>query len=220
MTPLVLDVPLLPRDARRADAQARLDFQLLGGLTGEPPGERATRVALIGGVRHLHVLFEVLSDPPLRLRARHPHDDVWDDECVELFWADAAEPSRYLEVVVSPAGTHYAARVANPHASRETWHLVKGVPVPGLRIRVEGDPGGRLPAEWERWRCWISIPWPALNPPLPRPRPGEERRGNLTRIARGKGGTRFESLVPTGRAEPPDFHVPSSFATFRFVGIL
>ena len=31
---------------------------------------------------------------------------------------------------------------------------------------------------------------------------------------------RFESLVPTGRATPPDFHVPSAFATFRFVEIL
>jgi hypothetical protein len=219
VTPLVVDVPLLPMSARRADAQARLEFRSLGGLLGEPPDDRATRVALVGGVRHLHVLFEVLSDPPLRIHARQPHEDVWDDECVELFWADAAEPSRYLEVVVNPEGTHYAARVANPHASRETWHLVKGVPVPGLKVRIEGDPAHALPTGWERWRCWLSIPWPALTPPLARPRPGDERRGNLTRIARGKR-LRFESLVPTGRAEPPDFHVPSSFATFRFVEIL
>ena len=31
---------------------------------------------------------------------------------------------------------------------------------------------------------------------------------------------RFETLAPTGRANPPDFHVPSAFATFRFVEIL
>ena len=181
--------------------------------------DRSTRVALVGGPRHLHVLFDVLSDPPLRVRARLPHEEVWDDECVELFWADSAEPSRYLEVVVNPEGIHYAARVANPHANRETWHLVKGVPVPGLKIHVEGDPADRRPTEWERWRSWISIPWSVLTPPLLRPRPGDERRGNLTRIARGRS-VRFESLVPTGRATPPDFHVPSSFATFRFVEIL
>lgn len=219
MTPVVYDVPLLSGAARRGDAQGHLAFQALGGLLGEPPGERATRVALVGGTRHLHVLFEVQSDPPLRIRTRRPNEEVWDDECVELFWADSAEPSRYLEVVVNPEGTHYAARVANPHASRETWHLVKGVPVPGLKVRVEGDPPHARVTEWERWRCWISIPWPTLTPPLPRPRPGDERRGNLTRIARGRN-VRFESLVPTGRATPPDFHVPSAFATFRFVEIL
>ncbi len=219
MTPPVVDVPLLPASARRGDAQSLLEFRPLGGLGGEPPDDRSTRVALLGGVRHHHVLFEVLSEPPLRIRARRPHEDVWDDECVELFWADAAEPSRYLEVVVNPEGIHYAARVANPHASRETWHIVKGVPVPGLKVRVEGDPERPRPTEWERWRCWISIPWPSLTPPLGRPRPGDERRGNLTRIARGSR-LRFESLVATGRSAPPDFHVPSAFATFRFVEIL
>jgi hypothetical protein len=219
VTPPVVDVPLLPRTARRGDAQEHLVFRPLGGLSGEPPHERSTRVALVGGLRHLHVLYEVCSDPPLRIHARHPHADVWDDECVELFWADAAEPSRYLEDVDNPEGTHYAARVANPHASRETWHLVKGVSVPGLKVHVEGDPAGGPPRAFERWRCWLSIPWQTLTPPLGRPAVGEERRGNLTRIARGRS-VRFESLVATGRATPPDFHVPSAFATFRFVEIL
>ena len=219
MTPPVVDVPLLSRAARRGDAQSHLAFHRLGGLSGEPPDERSTRVALVGGLRHLHVLFEVHSEPPLRIRARRPHEEVWDDECVELFWADAAEPSRYLEVVVNPEGTYYAARVANPHASRETWHIVKGVPVPGLRVRVEGEPVHEPPTRWERWRCWMSVPWLTLTPPLGRPHAGEERRGNLTRIARGRA-PRFESLAPTLRATPPDFHVPSTFATFRFVEIL
>lgn len=219
MTPPVVEVPLLGKAARRGDAQARLELRPLGGLDGEPPGDAATRVGLVGGLRHLHVLFEVRSEPPLRIRCRRPHEDVWDDECVELFWADAAEPSRYLEIVVNPEGTCYTARVANPHASRETWHLVKGVPVPGLRVRVEGEPSNEPPTGWTTWRCGISVPWPVLSPPAGRPRPGEERRGNLTRIARGRT-HRFETLAPTGRSSPPDFHVPASFATFRFVEFL
>jgi hypothetical protein len=219
VTPLVLDVPLLPKTARRGDAQDHLEFRPLGGLCGEPPDDLSTRVALVGGIRNLHVLFEVISEPPLQVLARRPQESVFDDECVELYWADAAEPSRYLEVVVNPEGTRYAARVANPHASRETWHIIRGVPVPGMKIHVEGDPAHAHPTEWERWRCWISIPWPSLTPPLGRPQPGDERRGNLTRIARGRS-VRYESLVPTGRAHPPDFHVPSAFATFRFVDFL
>ncbi len=219
MTPPVLAVPLLSSSARRGEAQRHLELHPLGGLLGEPPDEDATRVGLLGGMRHLHVFFEVRSEPPLRVRCRRLHENVWEDECVELFWADAAEPSRYLEIVVNPDGVHYTARVANPHASRETWNVIRGVPVPGLRVRVEGTPADAPSTRWTSWRCGISVPWAVLTPPLGRPRPGDERRGNLTRIARGKT-LRFETLAPTGRATPPDFHVPSAFATFRFVEIL
>ena len=172
-------------------------------------GLRFRRPHFVQDAKKFGVFFEVRSEPPLRVRCRRLHENVWEDECVELFWADAAEPSRYLEVVVNPEGIHYTARIANPHASRETWHVVRGVPVPGLRIRVEGSPANEPATRWTSWRCGISVPWAVLTPPLGRPRPGEERRGNLTRIARGRS-LRFETLAPTGRATPPDFHVPSN----------
>ncbi len=219
MTPPVFDVPLLPKTARRGDAQDHLEFRPLGGLCGEPPDDRATRVALVGGVRNLHVLFEVISDPPLQVLARRPQESVFDDECVELYWADAAEPSRYLEVVVNPEGTRYAARVANPHASRETWHVLRGVPVPGMKVRVEGDPAS-LPPDGVGTMALLDLDTvgrahAAARAPSPGRRATWEPDENRARDERP-----YESLVATGRAHPPDFHVPSTFATFRFVEIL
>ena len=49
------------------------------------------------------------------------------------------------------------------------------------------------------------------------PAEGEERRGNATRVARGRA-TRYLALSPTLRASPPDFHVPTRFARLAFRG--
>jgi hypothetical protein len=69
-------------------------------------------------------------------------------------------------------------------------------------------------AAWSRWGCRVRVPWSAWPGGRP-PADGEERRANATRIARGRT-TRFLALSPTGRADPPDFHVPSRFARLAF----
>lgn len=141
---------------------------------------------------------------------------VFSDECVELFVAEPDEPARYFELVVSPLGTVYTARVSNPDDSRATWHVEKRPAPDGLVLRVEGEPSSALPTAWTRWTCVLRVPWSALSRAGEPPRPGEERRGNLYRIARGRT-TAFQALSPTLRSAPPDFHVPSRFASFVFV---
>jgi hypothetical protein len=173
----------------------------------------ATSVVLLYSKKSLVVLFEVFSNPPLRVEevAGGP---VFRDECVEVFLADPDDPVSYLELVVNPAGAVYGARVHNPNDSRATWTLETDRVPAGLDVTVAGAPAGVPPAAFARWTCRMRLPWTSLasgHAPLP----GAVRRGNCYRIARGAT-TRFESLSPTGRSAPPDFHVPSRFARFVF----
>jgi hypothetical protein len=155
------------------------------------------------------------SEPPLTLEVAEPNGPVFSDECVEVFVAEPGDPTRYFEVVVNPLGTVYTARVTNPHDSRETWHVEKRPAPEGLVLALEGEPASSPPTAWTRWTCAVRVPWSALSPTGERPPRGEERRGNLYRIARGRT-TAFEALSPTLRSAPPDFHVPSRFASFVF----
>ncbi len=138
------------------------------------------------------------------------HGPVYEDECVELFWAGEETDGTYLEVVVNPLGTLYAARVFNPDGSRATWRVAPGAEPEGLEVRVAREPAGALPSAMERWSARLVLPWAALVGSGDPPGGGAIVRGNLFRIARGRT-TRFECLSPTLRAAPPDFHVPERF---------
>jgi hypothetical protein len=159
------------------------------------------------------VLFEAAADPPLTIR-RGDGEDVFLDECVELFLASPLEPTAYQEIVVNPRGACYTAHVVNPDESRETWKVSRGHAPGAISIDVRGDPAARPAAGWMRWSCRLAVPWASL-PSGRAPAEGEERRGNAYRIARGRT-TRYLALSPTLRSSPPDFHVPSRFARFVF----
>ena len=183
---------------------------------GAPFGHPWTRVSVGATGSGLEVLFEMVSSPPLRVTMAKAQDRVFEDECVELFWAGGGDPGRYAEIVVNPLGTLYTARIDNPNGDRVSW-MVSPQPFPGLEVSVSGSPEGPADA-WKRWRCRLFAPWETLTPGQPPPAPGSTHRGNLYRIARG-GETRFEALSPTGRT-PPDFHVPARFARFTFPALL
>ena len=159
------------------------------------------------------VLFESTSEPPLSVERGHG-EEVYRDECVEVFLAAAENPFEYDELVVNPLGCLYTARIGNPDDSRETWRVSGGAPRTGIFIEVKGSPSAAAATEWAAWTCRLVVPWTSLSSGKP-PAPGEERRGNAYRIARGRS-TEFLSLSPTLRANPPDFHVPSRFARFVF----
>jgi hypothetical protein len=188
----------------------------LASSGGEPFSSPWTHVSLGASRSGLEVLFEMMDAPPLRVTKERSQEPVFEDECVELFWAGSGPPGRYAEIVVNPLGTLYTAWIENPDGDRRTWK-VSPQPLPGIEARVAGFPGGPA-AAWERWTCLIFAPWAALTPGEPPPGPGEIHRGNLFRIARGRE-TRFEALSPTGRT-PPDFHVPARFGRFIFPNLL
>ncbi len=158
-------------------------------------------------------LFEATADPPLTIQ-RLDDEDVFLDDCVELFLASPLAPSEYEEIVVNPRGACYTAHIVNPDESRETWRVSRGRASAAISIGVHGVPAGRPAAEWAQWTCRLAVAWTSL-PSGRAPVEGEERRGNAYRIARGRT-TRYLALSPTLRSSPPDFHVPSRFARFVF----
>lgn len=211
-------VPVIPvaRVTSPEDVEAR-PFWALAGVDGTPASESShavsTRVRVAATSESFVILFDSTAEPPLTLE-RGEGEEVFRDECVELFLASPEEPFAYDEFVVNPHGRLYTARIVNPDDSRETWNVARGARPAGVSIRVTGDPNARPATEWTRWSCRLTVAWTSLLPGHA-PAPGEVRRGNATRIARGRS-TRFQALSPTLRATPPDFHVPSRFARFVF----
>jgi hypothetical protein len=206
--PRRVHLPRLSSEEALADAPAHV----LGDVAGGPGPAAPTTVRFGFTSGAFLALFDAPAEPPLVV-TRAAGGEVFRDECVEVFLSSPERPSLYQEIVVNPAGALYGARVTNPDDSRATWQLAPGEGLAGVAATVSGDPAGP-PSEWSRWRCLLRIPWIALpggRPPADR----EERRGNATRIARGRT-TRFLALAPTLRGDPPDFHVPSRFASLVF----
>lgn len=207
--PPAIHVPRLVAE----DALSNAPEHVLADVGGGPGPAARTTVRLGFTASAFLALFEAPSEPPLTV-TRSSGGEVFRDECVEVFLASPGTPSLYQEIVVSPSGALYGARVRNPDDSRATWQLAPGEGLAGVSAEVSGAPGGKPPSQWVHWRCLLRIPWTSLpggRPPAVR----EERRGNAYRIARGRT-TRFLALSPTLRDRPPDFHVPSRFARFAF----
>ena len=212
MIPYPLAVISVARVASVADVVSQ-PSHALADVGGAPAPSLATTVRFASTREAFIVLFEAAADPPLTIR-RGDDEDVFLDECVELFLASPLEPTAYQEVVVNPRGACYAAHIVNPDESRETWKVSRGHASAAISIDVRGDPAARPAAEWMRWSCRLAVPWASL-PSGRAPAEGEERRGNAYRIARGRT-TRYLALSPTLRSSPPDFHVPSRFARLVF----
>ncbi len=206
--PPVVRVPAVVLDDDVAAAPAHRLLDLDGGPGPEPSS--AVRFAYTKDA--FLAQFEIATEPPI-LVARASGEEVFRDECAELFLASPDEPARYQELVANAAGALYVARVFNPGESRESWELRPGECLPGVAVAASGGPGPdrRL---WTRWTCRFRVPWSAW-PSSRTPAAGEERRANATRTARGRT-TRYAALAPTLRTDPPDFHVPSRFARLVF----
>ncbi len=207
--------PAIIRVARVASPEevASRPSYALADVGGSPAPSLATSVRFASTREAFVVFFEAAADPPLTIR-RGEGEDVFLDECVELFLASPLEPRTYREIVVNPRGACYTAGIVNPDESRRTWKVSPERASAAISIEVRGDPAARPAEEWRRWTCRLAVPWTAL-PSGRAPGDGEERRGNAYRIARGRA-TSYLALSPTFRSSPPDFHVPSRFARFVF----
>lgn len=207
-------IPVIPvaRVASPEDVASQAPHAL-ADVGGTPEISLVTTARFASTREAFLVLFESAADPPLTVR-HGDGEDVFLDECVELFLASPLEPRAYDEIVVNPRGACYAAHVVNPDESRKTWKVSRRSRPYAISIDVRGVPAARPAGEWEAWTCRLAVPWASL-PSGRGPAAGEVRRGNAYRIARGRT-TRYLALSPTLRSSPPDFHVPSRFVRFVF----
>jgi hypothetical protein len=209
---VVIPVIAVARVAMPEDVAAQA-FLHLADVGGSPAPELATEVRFAATAKAFVVQFTASAEPPLTIQ-RGDGEEVFRDECVELFISSPLERFAYQEIVVNPLGALYSAFIVNPDDSRATWNVSRGATPEGVLVEVGGEPAERPEMEWTHWSCRLIIPWSSLPPGVP-PAAGEEHRGNAYRIARGRS-TRFLALSPTLRSDPPDFHVPSRFARFVF----
>lgn len=130
---------------------------------------------------------------------------LWHEDALELFLQPDPSRDLYLEVECAPDGAILLLLVAGRGRNRRRWepwrHNSSGVTARCRHTRT-------------RWTAHLHIPFTLLAGLAPKPRPGSEWRGNITRAGHETGASTLSSLVPMGRADfhQPDYFVPLIFA--------
>ena len=142
------------------------------------------------------------------------HGPVSGDDCVELFVSpNPAKVRNYYGFEINAIGTMLNFLRADWYRGPFNWEPE------GVRYRTSfhGLPVKRDSPEDSHWILEMAIPFKnfekdAAHTP---PRDGDEWRANLNR-AGGKTDPQYSTWSPVSAAKP-NFHVPESFGTLRFV---
>ena len=174
---------------------------------GSAPARWQTGVELSWDETHLHVRFHC-SDDDAWGSFTERDSPLWQQEVVEVFLvAGDAVPTHYFEFEISPAGTLFDARVANPRGDRL-----------GLTVDAEWncrgiECGAEPTGESADWRAHLTIPWRGLELPSAPP----TLRANFYRIERPRpGDPEFSCWSPTFTS-PADFHRPGRFGVLDLI---
>jgi hypothetical protein len=171
-------------DAAWAGVRSIEGFTVLG--KGQP-ARGATQVLVGYDATALYVAFSCDLAPGAAIQAkpRGRDQDVYMDECVEIFLApDAKDPGRYFHFIVNAAGSMQDELLKDP-----TWNIK-------WQAAATKREGG--------WDAEVAIPWAEL--PLPAGAMGEWRV-NFARSSPGAGET--SCWAPCDAA----FHEPEHFGT-------
>ncbi len=182
---------------------------------GSGPPEQATSVGLCWDEEALHVRFDC-EDRHAWGTFTKRDEPLWQEEVVEVFLAPGeADPVRYAEFEVSPAGVVFDARIHNPTGLRQDMTADVAWSCPGLRWAA-----GRGDARQDWW-AEISIPWAGLD---------LDGRNNLPKLWRANfyrverpdrgepAGAEYSAWSPT-LVRPADFHKPARFGLLELTGI-
>jgi hypothetical protein len=187
--PGAIAIPEIGRTDRLVELPA---LELRDAVTGARP-RLATKLRLAHRAGELLVRFDC-RHAGITATMRRDNDPLWKEDVVEAFLAFEDPPRRYLEVEVNPLGARFSARVESPHLSRD-----------GMTVETFDFPDFRANAGifQRRWSARLRLPLRGSGLLL----------ANFFRIDRASG--EFQALFPT-QSDPPDFHRPDRFGSFRF----
>ena len=164
---------------------------------------------------NLYVIFSV-SDRFVRCITDKINGPVWEDACVELFFApDTRFPERYMNLEINCGGTaliHYN-RIAGRDITEcregdikmlEIAHTLPGIIDPEIQEPVSWIVEYRLPLALIRKYSEIT-----------RPGPGVEWKANFFKIAENSSNPHYLTWSVVDN-EVPNFHLPQFFGTIRF----
>lgn len=175
-----------------------------------------TRVKLTYDENALYVIFQVQADR-LRATTTRMHGPVWQDSCVEFFFAPYREPdSGYYNLEINCCGVllmqhHTAARQGERFLEVETCQHIAIVSSVKESRCEEAD-------ESRTWVLEYRLPFLVFAPDSAfiAPAPGVTWRANLYKCADASAWPHWLSWASVD-SEQPDFHRPDAFGTLQFV---
>jgi hypothetical protein len=183
---------------------------------GEVPGfQPFVQVKMMYDSNNLYIIFNV-KDCFIRCVTKDTNGPVWEDSCVEFFFApDNNFSERYFNLEVNCGGTalmHYniiprkEARIIERDelAEVEIAHTLPLVIDPEIKDPVTWSVEFRIPVRILEKYSKISYP-----------QPGVEWRGNFYKIAMNNSNPHYITWNPVINSKP-DFHLPQYFGILRF----
>ncbi|MDH5492576.1 MAG: carbohydrate-binding family 9-like protein [Myxococcales bacterium] len=181
-------------------------------MSGEDAAPETT-ARLLWDDAHLYVAFEV-ADDFLRSTFEAHDENLWEQDCVEIYLDPSGRGRNYFEMQIAPTGvvfdTRYdSRRVPQPHGHKDWQSELRA----GVQLRGQVNDDGRD----EGYTVEVAIPWAAFgvgSPPASRPSPNANWRLNLYVMDSRPDGQRAVAWSPP---RVGDFHVPARFGRLLFI---
>ena len=165
-------------------------------------GKLSTGVRLLFGPKRLYAAIDCREpDPKLHTKARKRDEDVWADDCVELYILPHPKVG-YKQIAVNPLGTVFDQSFRPGRGGDRSWNG-------NVKVAVSVQPG-------KGWQVALSVPYEDLGAYA-----GKDQtwRFNVTRVRKGRGkGPDQEytwAVLPTA-----EFHQPNAFGIIEHIDIL
>jgi len=190
-------------------AWQRVSWTSLSRTTGEPSAKR-TRVRVAYSPTGVYVAMECFDDAIVATKTAD-FDELWREDCFEVFlWPSEATPT-YFEYEISPKGFELPLLVPNLGGKRFRgwlpWQYAGERRVQKrVAVKSEQDPGS------PGWSAELKIPFALLAPIADGVKAGDQWRGNFYRVDVGPSGSEFQSWTPVGDS----FHEYEKFGTLVF----